>query len=42
MINEDVAYEKKDVFRSRYPYLTLDELDGLVYAYTGLAMSIHE
>ena len=42
VVNEDVAYGKKDVFRTRYPYLTLDELDGLVYAYTGLAMGIHE
>ncbi|WP_054854203.1 hypothetical protein [Vulcanisaeta distributa] len=39
IINEDLAYEKKNVFKSRYPYLTLDELDGLVYAFTGLAMN---
>ncbi|GAB6946182.1 hypothetical protein JCM16161A_03120 [Vulcanisaeta sp. JCM 16161] len=42
VINEDTAYGKKNVFRSRYPYLTLDELDGLVYAYTGLTMGAHE
>lgn len=41
VINEDEAYGKKDLFRMRYPYLTVDELDGLVYAYTGLAVNAH-
>ena len=42
VVNEDAAYRKKDIFRTRYPYLTLDELDGLVYAYTGLTMDARE
>lgn len=40
VVNEDGAHGGKDVFRSRYPYLTLDELDGLVYAYAGLTTRI--
>ncbi|BDR93248.1 hypothetical protein [Vulcanisaeta souniana] len=36
VINEDMVNGKKNLFRSRYPYLTIDELDSLVYAFTGL------
>lgn len=37
IVDEELVNTKKVWFKDRYPYLTLDELDGLVYAYAGLA-----
>jgi hypothetical protein len=37
IIDESVVNDKKTWFRSRYPYLSADELDSLVYVYMGLA-----
>jgi hypothetical protein len=42
VIDEGIVNGKKDMFKYRYPYLTLDELDGLIYAYAGLAMNVYE
>ncbi len=39
VINEGMVNGKKDLLRNRYPYLTIDELDSLVYAFTGLTIT---